>query len=536
MSGKFKPSKYQARLFKWIAEGSGDGIVNAVAGSGKTTSLVEAAQIIKGQALFLAFNKHIADELNARLTGTTMVARTIHSIGNEAVRRELGNRLRIDGDKYQNLCREEVNSARAFRRLPDKEKWEIQGQLKKLVEMVRVTCTLPDDIDGMAGVAMHYGIDVDYDETFDLVKPVLKAGVGEADRRQIIDFTDMLYLPWYWQLPLPQFQWVLCDECQDLSALQLYLVMQCRADGGRMLFVGDPRQSIYGFTGADANSFWNIKSTTGAKELPLSICYRCPASHIELAKAIVPQIEARPKAPKGVIQNIKEEDVTACVQEGDLILCRKTAPVVSLCIKLIAHKKPARVRGREVGREIANLARKIMNEAGGGGREAPTFDQFADCAEEYRVSQTERLSRKANNESRIQTLNDKIDALIVCATEFKVNSLDELCSEIEGLFSDDRASIWLSTVHRAKGLENERVMILEPENMPLKWKGQQPWEAEQEVNIKYVALTRAKDSLFFITGKKKEPLDQPLGIAYSPEQFAALPAQQLTQPEDTIEE
>jgi DNA helicase II / ATP-dependent DNA helicase PcrA len=59
-------------------------------------------------------------------------------------------------------------------------------------------------------------------------------------------------------------------------------------------------------------------------------------------------------------------------------------------------------------------------------------------------------------------------------------------------------SISLCTVHRAKGLEAERVYILEPDDMPMSWRHQQDWEYQQELNILYVALTRSKSELYLM--------------------------------------
>ena len=56
----------------------------------------------------------------------------------------------------------------------------------------------------------------------------------------------------------------------------------------------------------------------------------------------------------------------------------------------------------------------------------------------------------------------------------------------------------LSTVHKAKGLEADRIFLLNPDEMPLKWHNQQEWELQQERNIKYVALTRAQSELYFM--------------------------------------
>ncbi|MCZ2096879.1 MAG: ATP-binding domain-containing protein, partial [Anaerolineae bacterium] len=90
-------------------------------------------------------------------------------------------------------------------------------------------------------------------------------------------------------------------------------------------------------------------------------------------------------------------------------------------------------------------------------------------------------------------------AILVCVASFEdARDVDTLCARIEGLFDERRSQIRLATVHRTKGLEAERVFILRPDKLPLARPDQQPWQREQELNLKYVALTRAKQSLFFV--------------------------------------
>ena len=73
-----------------------------------------------------------------------------------------------------------------------------------------------------------------------------------------------------------------------------------------------------------------------------------------------------------------------------------------------------------------------------------------------------------------------------------------MISKIDALFSDSTSGIVLSTVHKAKGLEADTVHILNPELMPSRW-AKKEWEREQESNLIYVAYTRAKQKLSFIS-------------------------------------
>ncbi len=106
-------------------------------------------------------------------------------------------------------------------------------------------------------------------------------------------------------------------------------------------------QAIMAFAGADSTSYDRILTATGAQEFPLSVCYRCPRSHLEdLARREVPDIEARPGAPVGTIASVPEDALGDLVRAGDLVLCRMTAPLIGWCLKLIERMIPARARTR----------------------------------------------------------------------------------------------------------------------------------------------------------------------------------------------
>ena len=86
-------------------------------------------------------------------------------------------------------------------------------------------------------------------------------------------------------------------------------------------------------------SYNNIVRLTRAVKLPLSICYRCPRSHVAFVKKIFPYIpiEAAPDAIEGIIHQIESKDIEKLVKHGDIIIARKNAPLVSLCIRLIGQ-------------------------------------------------------------------------------------------------------------------------------------------------------------------------------------------------------
>lgn len=93
---------------------------------------------------------------------------------------------------------------------------------------------------------------------------------------------------------------------------------------------------------------------------------------------------------------------------------------------------------------------------------------------------------------------------------YSIKDTTQLKSYINRMFTDDKIdnAVMLSTAHKSKGLEANRVMILLPDKLPLKYPNQQKWQEIQEWNLKYVALTRAKKQLLFIDLTEQELLKQ----------------------------
>lgn len=547
----------------WDAEeiGTGDYYGFTLSGDGRfllgdftvthnTTTLVEAAKLRPDvSGIFLAFNKHIAEELAGRLHGTSFAARTIHSVGFGALCKHLAGKPQMDGRKYEKIVRgflaqpaneEEFLSAvadpegkiaanRATGVQPDglaeayaryHEARAVKANHLKLAEdifadllhMGRLTRTNLGDAEALAAMIGHYTVECPtYLQALAprFLPRLLAKGEAEAEEAGRIDFTDMLYLPLIWHLPLPTYGLVLCDECQDFNAAQLEIALRLRApDGGRMIFVGDPRQSIFGFAGADSQSFYRIKGRTLARELPLSVCYRCPTAVLDLAREIVPHIEAAPGAPTGIVRDITLDALAEEAQPGrlpgangpddegeepDMVLCRLTAPLIAECIHFIQRRIPARVRGRDLGKQLCDVVKAVAL--------MPTYRGFSDfgtALEDYRATQTRKLASKEGTEGQIESLNDRCDAVRVCAETYGAKSVEGLCAEIASLFDDEVRGVIFSTVHRAKGLECPRVYLLKPHKLPLTWPKQQAWEAEQEANLKYVAITRARFCLTFV--------------------------------------
>lgn len=504
----FTPSAYQQAVFDWIEQGSGDAVVNAVAGSGKTTTLLQAAtRLHVRHALFVAFNKLIADELSTRLQANSSIMRasTIHSLGKGCIETHLGTKTRVVGNKYLKLCRNYLKArGNAYEGMA--------RNLQKLVSFAQLTLTDPTQAN-LIQIVNHYDLkdihvlEDSWSVLWPAVRIILDAGIQQFQHEHVVDFNDMVWLPTACNTSTPQYEFLFVDECQDLNRAQLELILKCRAPGGRLLFVGDRRQSLYGFAGADTESVNNIVKRTQAKELPLSICYRCATSHIELARQVVSEIEPSPYAPEGEVGVVKSATLAQAEPSREntiAILCRTTAPLVSACLKALQQGKRAIVRGKDIGASIIDILDKIAELKHTGLFRVEDIPPGLDY---YRQIQLAALQAKEDNELAIESLYDRCDtvealymAYLTTCEESKTTPVmqglkDFITSKFDDSMSED--TLIFSTVHKAKGLEFDTIYILKSELMPHP-AAKKGWQIDQEYNIIYVALTRAKQRLFFL--------------------------------------
>jgi len=485
----FTPSSYQQAIFEQVQRGDRNIAIEAVAGSGKTISLVKSIEYVPSDksVCFLAFNKHIATELQSRVPANAR-ASTQHSLGFSNLRKQFG-RVKVDEFKVDNIL--DALMPMPTKYAPYEEKAQAQERrhtMKKLISMCKALLLKPKDDVAIQEAGALYDLDLGANP-YEFLCLLPRAFEMIVNCTEEIDFDDMLYLPVYHGIYPDKFDVLLNDEGQDYTPLQIEFALNTIKLGGMVITVGDTRQAIYGFRYADIHAMSRFVEATNAIALPLSITYRCPLSHVALAQQIVPQIEARPDAPDGIVADIPQAQFISMLREGDMTICRTNAPLIPAAFQLIRSGVKATVRGRDIGKNLADLARKI-------GKDAIDMEAMYDTLDIYEKNETLRITHKPHyNSSQLQALEDKVMTLEAIMAESTLPG--EVPTKIETLFSDNSAGIVLSSVHKAKGLEANRVFILEPGQMPHPL-AKKEWEITQEYNIKYIALTRSRAELYFV--------------------------------------
>lgn len=501
---KFVPSPQQADFFSWISTGQGSCVLEAVAGAGKTTTLVKALELMAGSIFFGAYNKKIAVEIQNRAPAKDgLVISTMHAAGFGAWRKAVRH-VRVEADKVRDIFRAAV--------LRNMQYAPFQGPVLQLVSLAKQAGLGIEGLPEMKSRASWMALIEHYDiETFDentgvdntdiIVKLALKTlEASIAQNMEIIDFDDMIFAPLYHGCSIDKFDWVLVDEAQDTNATRRELALRMLKDGGRLVAVGDRHQAIYGFTGADSKALDLIGDATSAARMPLTTTFRCPKSVVTYAQQWVNHIQAADTAPEGVVRNLDTLDqLYTEAQIGDAILCRFNAPLVEHVYKFIAKGTPAMIEGREIGKGLVTLARRWK---------VKSLHAMLERLESYAEREIKKFEAKEQL-AKVSAVEDKVNCLKVIIDRVLQKDpttnrpVDLVVAEIESIFADVQDTskvVLLSSIHKSKGREWSKVIWMQ--TGPNK-RARLPWMLEQEANLCYVAATRSMNELVLVQVEKK---------------------------------
>lgn len=481
-------SDYQIAIFEATERGSDNILVQAVAGSGKTTTLEEISR--RTSATLLCFNKPIAEAAKAR----GINAKTLHSFGNGAVWRNA--RGLAGGVDFEKLDRH-LDSLFGPR----------SAQVKSGYLIKRIVSGIKNSGMGLSGplypnevawaIEGWENLDVPEEDIPMISEAAVRLWRASVEDTSCIDFDDMLYLPLFYQWNLRQRDTILVDESQDLNTIQ-HLMLQ--AMDTRVIAVGDRWQGIYAFRGALSDSMDRLKTTFQMLELPLSICYRCPQSVVREAQKLCPHIEWRSGAPEGSLLSRRqqcEESFYQAFPKGDisdmpdpedpelfgekvLVLCRNNAPLFASVMRHVRAQQPCRVLSNAL-EGLQTFIKRFKT------------DTTIDLRSKIDSWFAREVEKHSDAPWRLQSSQDKASTIRILAEHFA--KTEDLLRLIKSLSDSKRGPIF-STIHKAKGLEAPEVYFLRPDLCPSPWARSQS-DKDQERNLRYVAITRAQEKLIF---------------------------------------
>ena len=485
---KFPISERQQQFIDAYQSG-GSFICEAVPGSGKTTtgSIAFNEFLRKGKTHFAtSFSNNIVGTLSSVMP-SEVFCKGVHASGLAAITKQFG-RPKVSGYKVNDIIQEHVVDP--FNEHDPKKKaaaWELFKDVQQLVHMVKVCNTPYENDDAILEMANARGLSLgdDPDKTLSSAQYVLLTSFQDTST---VDFDDMLRFPVEFDLELPKYDVVFVDEQQDFSDVMIELVS--RMVGEQYIGVGDRYQAIMGFSGAGLNSVDNIQSHYDCPEIPLDVCYRCARNIVEQARKINPSMQAFDGSEDGIVDHVPDKGIVKLGKPGDAFISRRNALLLSACFSAMKEGVPAMIKGKEVGEMLSRFIRKLN---------AHSISELQVKLERWEKRERERLEKR-NSPQAVEAMENKI----ACAEVFMEQAIlagkevDWIHCRIKEMFGDKLPEdcIHFITGHASKGLEYDRVFILQHPKFRISHKDMTADDHVQERNVDFVAQTRAKKELY----------------------------------------
>jgi DNA helicase II / ATP-dependent DNA helicase PcrA len=501
---QFTPTPEQEAIVSALKTTDKSIMVTAYAGCAKTTTLEMLAQGFRDQpALALAFNVKIKKELEKRFPSNFEV-KTLNGLGHSAWGKAIAKRCEVDENKRRKIINGVLDTFNV-KLTPDQ--WIA---LRDLVDeafsaglvpsVFPYKGLVPDTAETWAYLASDNFLEVN-----ETILKIAREIMIESNKKAfagLIDYDDQIYCSALLGGVFPRFPMTFVDEAQDLSLLNHIQV--AKSSAGRLVIVGDPKQAIYGFRGADSQSMGKLrKLRSDWIELPLATTFRCPQVIVQRQQKHAAGFRAAPSNAQGTVVNWTMNDTWSLPEGRPLaILCRNNAPIIGLAFRLIRRGQACVMLGRDIGKGLVRLAKKISSD------DKEPIAQTIVAISEWIAYETD-LAHSRDQPEKVAGIVDRGESLLAVAEFARPATAGQLRSAIADLFANTSGSITLATGHRSKGLEWDHVIHLDPWRVPSKYavamadKGQGS-QLEQENNLLYVIETRTKKTLYLANSKDFE--------------------------------
>lgn len=546
----FKPSTYQQDILDFFLNNpQSNMLVNALAGSGKSTTACMLSERSKTSDLYIAFNASVVEEFKKKIKNPKTKVMTMHSLAYsimlynvEQESKDSGEKpkgfssqrskrtVSLDNFKPHKILDEEITK-RYGRYIEFAKRVFLKDNYINLYNLCRLTLT---DMSSNKDVSrliddhvlfLYYGDEgyfaPDISEITSTLKILDTKSRQQFETQGVIDFTDMLWITFNklkydnWEVPYwALYTNIYCDEVQDFSNIQLNFLKFIKRTKGRYVFIGDFHQAIYNFAGANAQAFNQIpKMFAPVKTFDLPICYRCAKSHLsrvnrEYGIPILPCDDA----PMGFVKTIDKNKISEYAKAGDMVISRKNKWIAEVVLDLARNGTPIFIEDKEM---VGAIKRQILSSKC---TSVGTLKKFLQkVISNYNKKLFEIVSKNAreggHEEEHLEAVaeaNSKIDNtsfLLEILEGYLENhassdSVSKFSNFIDKLLNTTPSPncVRLCSIHKAKGLEATNVFVLNEAKINYDFRNSKEQNI-QEKNLSYIATTRAKEGLYLV----KEP-------------------------------
>nr|DAV73303.1 MAG TPA: REP HELICASE [Bacteriophage sp.] len=546
----FKPSTYQQDILDFFLNNpQSNMLVNALAGSGKSTTACMLSEHSKTSDLYIAFNASVVEEFKKKIKNPKTKVMTMHSLAYsimlynvEQESKDSGEKpkgfgsqrskrtVSLDNFKPHKILDEEITK-RYGRYIEFAKRVFLKDNYVNLYNLCRLTLT---DMSSNKDVSrliddhvlfLYYGDEgysaPDISEITSTLKILDTKSRQQFETQGVIDFTDMLWITFNklkydnWEVPYwALYTNIYCDEVQDFSNIQLNFLKFIKRTKGRYVFIGDFHQAIYNFAGANAQAFNQIpKMFAPVETFDLPICYRCAKSHLsrvnrEYGIPILPCDDA----PMGFVKTIDKNKISEYAKAGDMVISRKNKWIAEVVLDLARNGTPIFIEDKDM---VAAIKRQILSSKC---TSVGTLEKFLQkVISNYNKKLFEIVSKNVREGGHEE---ERLEA--VAETNSKIDNTSFLLEILEGYLENHASSdsiskfsnfidkllnttpspncVRLCSIHKAKGLEATNVFVLNEAKINYDFRNSKEQNI-QEKNLSYIATTRAKEGLYLV----KEP-------------------------------
>lgn len=433
-------------------------VVNAFAGTGKTTTLVAYAQRRPNKRFtYLAFNRSIKEEAARKFPGNVRCV-TTHGLAYGVV-----------GARYKH----KLGSPRPYQ-IAEALNVSVLAAGKADEVLKRFLASADPELHERHMLGTVYNSN-EQGQLFDAARR-LWARMQDVSDDMLMPHDGYLKL---YQLsnPIVRSDVILFDEVQDANPITTALVM---AQPGAKVMVGDAHQSIYGFRGA-VNAMASIRD---AAHLDLTKSFRFGAGVANVATALLHDWKDERRSIHGLGRH--ETVFSVDLREPHAKLARTNGELFRAAVSALSDgRKFGYVGGIEGYRLDAILDTYSLYAGKRGAIRDPWIKSFEDFSilQQYASSVDDKELKMLS--SVVEEFKGSIPSLI---DEIKARAVKELTGK----------EIALATVHKAKGLEFDAVVLMDDfAELAIKIdeNGQEVMPDAEEINILYVAATRAERCL-----------------------------------------
>ena len=464
-SGSLRPTPQQEAIIEACRTGEST-VIEAGAGTGKTSTLRLAAEQMDGHGLYLAFNKAIAVEAKKTFPGRVS-PRTAHSLAYAETPQTF--KTRLGGARQPASRAAEILGVTETVMLGTTLRLTPTLIARHALETVSKYCYSDADEISAVHVPRMNGVGPLAREALaDLVVPVaLRAWADLCSESGRLKYGHDHYFK-QWALTRPKIAagFAFLDEAQDTNPV---LARVLREQSCQVVVVGDSAQQIYAWRGAvDALRTWPARH-----RLQLSKSWRFGPVVADEANLWLSELKASMRLTGN--DAIDSRRGALDIKSADAVLCRTNAEAMRQTMKALeAGRRPALVGGT---RDIESLARAAQELQDGHATTHPELAMF------------ESWNAVRDHAEQDESASD----LRAVVRLIEDHGAAELLRVAGRVVDESRSDVAISTAHKAKGREWDKVLIARDFRAPRRDEdGVLIPVPDEEARLSYVAVTRAR--------------------------------------------